>query len=476
MVRDLLDFVHPIREALVDVLSHGTWDDIQADHRRVELAWRPDMEPGWGKPKYVGRVLAEVEDEEVVALARRCLHAFPDRCEPAVQDALWTYEAGGIKRVSAITRRAIVDALDGHRMHADVAPTDFLSQFARAKGYGVPAFENLVDGSLVRRGDALDAALAIFGPSTPPTPPVPATHQQLFDAFGYLDWPDRRVFRVLEALVHPTARKGAEQREWVRWLNERLAVDGFELREVEHVSGHPVFAAKERRLGAHGRPKNLIFASNGPKPELGFIDAIDNDVVILSNAQHCLIYDEPMGDEGLTWPTLVSWWARVEGRDPASEETRKALGLRLLASTASPPERLLFSAYFKCYAGRLGERLPALLPQVYLHYDPATLHQLRQRNLERRFLVQRMDFLMLLPGSVRVVLEVDGQQHYATGMGTGAKPSPRVYAETVQSDRELRLAGYEVYRFGGYELGKAGANDTVRAFFDALLQRHRLST
>lgn len=70
-----------------------------------------------------------------------------------------------------------------------------------------------------------------------------------------------------------------------------------------------------------------------------------------------------------------------------------------------------------------------------------------------------MDFLMLLPGGVRVMLEVDGQQHYATSMRQNARPSPKVYATTVRSDHELRLAGYEVYRFGGYDLERARGLD-----------------
>jgi very-short-patch-repair endonuclease len=471
-----LDLVQPIRTALIDVLSQGTWCDIQADHERVALAWRDDLSPGSGKPKYVGRVLAQVGDDDVVALARRCLHTLPDRSEPVVQDALWAYEADGVQRLSAITRRAIVDDLKGRRMHADHTPTEFLSRFARPHGHGVAAFEYVEDGSLVRRGDSLDAMLAIFSPLAPSPAPVPATHHEIFDAFGYLSWPDQRVFRVLEALVHPTTRTGTEQREWVDRINGRLAADGFELREVDRMSGHPIHGARARRLGTHGRPKNLIFASSGPKPELGFNDAIDNHVVILSNAEHCLIYDEPVGDDGLTWPDLVVWWATIRDQDPGREETRKALGRRLKASTASPPEQRLFVEYFRCFADRLGQHLPALLPQVYLHYDPATLRQLRQRNLERRFLVQRMDFLMLLPGGVRVVLEVDGQQHYATSMEADARPSPRIYAETAQSDRELRLAGYEVYRFGGHELSEARGTETARAFFEGLFRRHRLLT
>ncbi|MFE5028836.1 hypothetical protein ACFRAO_37515 [Streptomyces sp. NPDC056656] len=55
-----------------------------------------------------------------------------------------------------------------------------------------------------------------------------------------------------------------------------------------------------------------------------------------------------------------------------------------------------------------------------------------------------MDFLMLLPGRQRVVLEVDGSQHFTVNHGT--VPSLRKYAETVAADRDLKFLGYHVYR------------------------------
>jgi very-short-patch-repair endonuclease len=84
-----------------------------------------------------------------------------------------------------------------------------------------------------------------------------------------------------------------------------------------------------------------------------------------------------------------------------------------------------------------------------------------------------MDFLLLLPGRQRVVIEVDGKQHYAEGDAA----SPRLYGEMVAEDRRLRLRGYEVYRFGGYELvadgtPQPGAVEKLRAFFDELIGRN----
>jgi very-short-patch-repair endonuclease len=63
-----------------------------------------------------------------------------------------------------------------------------------------------------------------------------------------------------------------------------------------------------------------------------------------------------------------------------------------------------------------------------------------------------------------VVLEVDGAQHYSIN-GTA---TPAVYAETTRGDRDLRLSGYEVYRFAGYELTPERGGDTVEEFFTRL--------
>ncbi|HBQ7333672.1 TPA: hypothetical protein L8Q24_004941, partial [Klebsiella pneumoniae] len=140
---------------------------------------------------------------------------------------------------------------------------------------------------------------------------------------------------------------------------------------------------------------------------------------------------------------------------------------RLQESLASDAERKLFATYFKAYRNVLGETLPALLPQVYLHYDPAVMKTLRHRLPLPR---QRMDFLLLLPGCQRIVIEVDGKHHFTEN----DHPSLKVYADMVSADRELRLAGYEIYRFGANELVGDGAAPRISAFFEKLFRLHRL--
>jgi very-short-patch-repair endonuclease len=77
-----------------------------------------------------------------------------------------------------------------------------------------------------------------------------------------------------------------------------------------------------------------------------------------------------------------------------------------------------------------------------------------------------MDFLLLLPRR-RVVIELDGIQHYADDNKTA---DPARYAAMAAADRELRLTGYEVYRFGGHELAdRSQAPGILDSFFTRLL-------
>jgi very-short-patch-repair endonuclease len=85
-----------------------------------------------------------------------------------------------------------------------------------------------------------------------------------------------------------------------------------------------------------------------------------------------------------------------------------------------------------------------------------------------------MDFLLLLPHGQRVVLEVDGLHHYASP--DGKRPDPTRYADGVRGDRDLKLSGYEVFRFGTAELHRRDqARNALQPFFADLFHRFEVS-
>lgn len=222
--------------------------------------------------------------------------------------------------------------------------------------------------------------------------------------------------------------------------------------------------------GVSSEVKNLIFAANGPKPEIVLIDAIRNEIKIVKNKEYCLEYDRPLLEKGLLWEELVDWWRDEEElHNLTRTDQRNKLFDRLKISLGdNHPEKILLGTYYSYFWEKLKEKLPALIPQVYLHYDPYTSKQLKG---EKRLSRERMDFLLLLPYRKNIVIEIDGQQHYSEN----GKASPKLYAEMVAEDRRLRLAGYELYRFGGDEfVDDEKAKQTVKNFFDDLFKLHSI--
>lgn len=223
--------------------------------------------------------------------------------------------------------------------------------------------------------------------------------------------------------------------------------------------------------GVDGALKNLIFAADGPKPRIVLKDAINNIIEIVEGADRCLVYDRPLpqAQDGLTWGELLLWWqSRTPGVSGDPRDAARNLYKRLARSIGSPAEATMFRAYGHRYGSVDGETAPALIPQVYLHYDPYTSRELAAmegQELPR----QRMDFLLLPSQRRRIVIEVDGKQHYSDN----DRPSPKRYAEMVAEDRRIRLAGYEVYRFAGIEMTRPDAKDVVLRFFDELLADRR---
>lgn len=81
----------------------------------------------------------------------------------------------------------------------------------------------------------------------------------------------------------------------------------------------------------------------------------------------------------------------------------------------------------------------------------------------------RMDFVLLLPLGQRIVLEVDGSQHFTSPDG---RPDAARYAANMRGDRDLKLSGYEVFRFGATELHRRDpARVLLQQFFSDLFLR-----
>ena len=425
-----------------------------------------------GKEKYLHKVTLDASDGSIVSAAKQILKSYPGtRGKPSeldtqlIQDTLWWIENKGIQRISNVTRYRIAESLEGIQFWGRLNRRDFFSSVMPT------ALKNIDgDGNLVLEPSLLELITCLTGTQSKTEQPKRISMLEYLKAIGLAEWPDERFCLLLERIVHPEVQPIDKQAQLVELFNTLLKQDSHELRKEGLQGGFPVYKVRRQQSGVSGLPKYIIFASVGPKPDIVIDDAVSMDIRVVGYADKCLIYDQPPPYGDLTWQMLVEWWGKMKGLDPKSENIRRDFGLRLRASLQSEPEKMLFDTYFKIFKPKMGGDLPALLPQVYLHYDPRNLNERGKPVLVR----QRMDFLMLLRNSVRIVIEIDGVQHYSNGEG---RASPSNYAEMVSEDRRIRLLGYEIYRFGGAEFIHAEqASQTLSLFFEELFRRYGLKT
>lgn len=418
----------------------------------------PTPDPMGSKRERMEACVAAIENHQLADVAHRLLAQFSLSASErnGLQDALWTNE--GFPEITKRVRREVARA---------VPIEDLFSDGRR--------FLNLLDALWVLNDDPL---VTFFGDDSNSLGAHIDRHvfrnrgdwstEELFDALGAYEASDHRFALFLEGLASGDINPDeAHQRRFVSAVNAVLQKEGLELRETGIVDGYPTFELASAGNLHRGRPKNLIFASQ-EKPDLRLGDALDNDIEILSGADKVLVYDRPLRREGLRWRDLQDWWREKSGIDD-EDEAKASLYRRLRESLppSSPPQRTLFEAYHRGFGSAVHD-LPALLPEVWLHWDPKTVKARGKQAL----LQSRMDFLLLLPHRVRVVIEVDGSQHYADQHG---RADPQRYARMMVGDRDLRLSGYEVYRFGAAELMEPTAADSVKAFFVALFERHSVT-
>lgn len=459
-------------DTLRDAISEAIWGHVKSYNvpevtQRMGLAPGTEQEASHSKRQYVKTRILGWDDAALTTLAQRVIAEFG---APALADLLNERTLPREHRVSEITRRDVLKTLNP--LDSLFGDTDFfegLRLVAQEPNLGAESCD--VFGLKTLTGEIHQHYLK--NPDW--------SHEELLLACGALQCTQARFFQLIEKLLDPVVRRGEEQQQLAQALSTILQADGFHIIVVGELSRHPRYGIQRMQAGITGRPKNLIFAAINTKPDLYFLDAINNDIGI-RNPSDALVFDEFLPESGLRWGHLTQWWqaqAGLTGPEEAPRSLYKRL-LRAIQETRSPGQYALFTSYYRVFPAILKEALPALIPEIYLHYDPRSRWE---RRGDPVLLRQRMDFLLLLDRA-RIVLEVDGHQHYADG----AQAAPAKYGEMVAEDRRLRLAGYELYRFGAAEFSDTAVSvdgkitvgprsrDMVVHFFEALWRRHDIKT
>ena len=303
----------------------------------------------------------------------------------------------------------------------------------------------------------------------------------LFDTvLDLLNVSDDKFIHFCEQYVNPIfkRRRRNEDDEWVDItqecvdaINRGLSDVGLSLQPAEQVAGRIKYKVLPINPGAQEPIKNIIFAAKY-KPDIVLDDVLANGIKVV-NANGALIYDQGIPMNGISWEALVNWYEQL-----TQGNTEKQM-IDLFDNCLDSKAEKMFCKVYISYVAAHGKHIPALIPQVYMYYDPKTKAQREWQIFEH----QKMDFMMIISPSQRVVFEIDGYQHYAEDdevPGTFHKhyASPARYADMVKAHREMSLAGYDVYRFGGREFwvndytSEEDIISNIRAFFDRLFEKY----
>ena len=296
----------------------------------------------------------------------------------------------------------------------------------------------------------------------------------------YDRWTDEQFLHFCQEYVNPVfvrtifnideERHEDLQPRCVEVINNYLPSCGYELREKTKIHDKVTYEVVEI-AGVHGEIRGIVFAALY-KPDILLDDVLNHNVRIPVDDKKYLYYDQPVGNTALTWDALASWYykTRWPGIDPSIEERLE----EAVNHCGSPIEQFFYNAYVELKT-EIGGSIPALLPQVWLYYDEKS----QKDRIEKIFEHQCMDFLMLFSNSKRIVIELDGAQHYSDEESFPGREYPvrvastQKYAAMVSAQRDMTLAGYEVYRFGGSEFaGEDRGKEIVKQFFRDLFEKH----
>lgn len=444
--------INKLIDAIACVLADEKAYDLPSVCVRYGLENGEESEAFSSKRVYVQRRLKSKDQLFLIDLAQRIIQDY-NLHTSALAKLLHKTASTGLYSISEITRRNLMDELYSR---GDIPGKSELLDFLNR----IWSLEDMPSTDSRFHNASGDIWQHMINNSDWDEP-------YLFEEYlGLLTATDEIFIHFLEQTVHPIVRHESKQMEYIAFIDSHLIKDGYQFSSTDSISDYPIYKISKLQNGVKGTAKNLIFAAVGCKPEIVISDSINNDIKIVKHEENCLVYERSIPNTGLYWDDLVKWWTDSNGKSETELENEVSLYKRLLSSLDSEPEKMLFDSYFRFFKRAFNQYLPALIPQVYLHYDPYTV---KQRVYAIFLPRQRMDFLLLLPNNQRIVLEIDGKHHYSDGDIS----SPRKYSEMVCADRELKLNGYEVYRFGGFEFtNREKSRQMIKGFFEGLFSKH----
>jgi hypothetical protein len=233
-----------LRKDIANAIAGLKSYDVPAFCVSVGLADGTKDEAFSSKFRYVMSRLNGLRGTELAAVARATLVEMPD---PDLEEKLALFEQGTDRVVSDLTRRKILDVLDGWDLNGRMELFEFLDAVypidKLPSAYSPP---DIFDPPYTLRHDITRHCIRNDDWS----------NSELLQRLGALTCSQRRFCAFLERVVDPVVRDTPAQEAIVSQLNQLLERDGFALLKVGAISGYPQYGVR-RAAERGGTPADL---------------------------------------------------------------------------------------------------------------------------------------------------------------------------------------------------------------------------
>jgi hypothetical protein len=133
------NYLEELRAIIFNDFAALSWARLPEHLQDLNLVWQAPRESD-SKPRYVKRSLKETPDDEIVRIARWYVtnHVSTDE----IEDLLEWLKSKGKQNLSDITRRSILEALEGRHLAGRVE----ISELLNLAGARLPRYDGLTSG------------------------------------------------------------------------------------------------------------------------------------------------------------------------------------------------------------------------------------------------------------------------------------------------------------------------------------------
>lgn len=200
---------------------------------------------------------------------------------------------------------------------------------------------------------------------------------------------------------------------------------------------------------------SIIFAASKEKPSTCASGLNGHNIKLDINKKNksYYVYEGEVNKQGIKRQEIEAWCLNERiSKEEFYKNVKESIG------SNAKYQRMFYEYYLESIYNKKTKKDFFLFPEVYVQLNSTN------NDYENK---QRVDFLIVLPNNRKVIIEIDGIDHYAEKIDGKWIASMKKYTTDRKFDRKMSQLGYTIYRFSNSEIED---KKEIEKFFDEILK------